>query len=121
MADTVNGDHDRRVDGDWSLLWNQPARELTPFFGTGLVMWTFLSQVLTDCTSIFVAHSNFYRNQKMSFSVSIYAVIYKNVPILAHSLIIVVVLIIAFDVPVNRYQLHIIPALVVTWVMMVWV
>ena len=62
----------------WSLLWKQPLRELMPFFGIGLIMWTFLTQVLTDCTAIFVTHGNLYRNQKMNFSVSIYSVVYKN-------------------------------------------
>src|SRR5215470_531255 len=47
----------------WSLLWNQSLPELMPFIGTSIIMWNFLSQVLTECTSIFVTHSNFYRNQ----------------------------------------------------------
>lgn len=106
--------------GVWSLLWNQPLRDLLPFFGTGLIMWTYLSQVLTDCTAIFVTHGNLYLNQRMNFSVSIYSVIYKNTIMLAHSLIVVVILIVAFDVPVNWYQLQIIPAFVLTWITMVW-
>jgi ABC-type polysaccharide/polyol phosphate export permease len=104
----------------WSLLWNQPVHELMPFIGIGLIMWTFLSQVLTDCTSIFVTHANFYRNQKMSFSVSVYSVIYRNTMVLAHSLIIIVVLIVAFGVPINWYLLQIVPALVLTCVAMAW-
>jgi lipopolysaccharide transport system permease protein len=85
----------------WSLLFNQPIRELMPFIGTSLIIWNYLSQVLIDCTSIFVEQGNLYRNQKMNFSVSIYSVIYKNTIMLAHNLIIIVVLIVAFDVPVN--------------------
>jgi lipopolysaccharide transport system permease protein len=56
----------------------------------------------------------------MNFSVSIYSVIYRNTIMLAHSLIIIIVLIIAFDVPVNWYLLQIVPALVLTWITMVW-
>lgn len=104
----------------WSLLWKQPLRELMPFFGVGLIMWTYLSQALSDFTAVLITHGNLYRNQKMNFSVSIYAVVYKNTLILAHSLIIIVVLIVAFDVPVNWYLLQIIPALALTCVAMVW-
>jgi lipopolysaccharide transport system permease protein len=39
---------------------------------------------------------------------------------LPHSLIIIVVLIVAFDVPVNWYLLQIVPALGLTWIAMVW-
>jgi ABC-type polysaccharide/polyol phosphate export permease len=104
----------------WSLLWNQPIRELMPFLGVGLIIWNYLSQVLIDCTSIFIDQGNLYRNQKMNFSVSIYSVIYKNTIMLAHSLTIIVVLIVAFDVPVNWYLLQIVPAFGLTWIGMVW-
>jgi homopolymeric O-antigen transport system permease protein len=83
----------------WSLLWNQPLQELMPFFGIGVIIWNFMTQVLTECTSIFVTHGSFYRNQKMIFSVSVYSVIYNNTMMLAYNLIVVVVLIIAFGVP----------------------
>jgi len=104
----------------WSLLWQQPIHELLPFFGVSLIMWTHLQQVLIDCTAIFVEHGNLYRNQKMNFSVSIYSVIYKNTIVLAHSLVIIVVLIVAFGVPVNWYLLEIVPAFGLTWIGMVW-
>jgi ABC-type polysaccharide/polyol phosphate export permease len=104
----------------WSILYNQPVGELAPFIGVGFVVWSFLSQVLTDCTMVFVSHGNFYRNQKMSFSVSIFSVIYKNSIVLAHSLIIVLGLIVLFGVPVNWYDLQIVPALLLTWITMLW-
>jgi lipopolysaccharide transport system permease protein len=104
----------------WSVLWHQPVRELLPYFGTSLIMWTYLSQILTECTSIFVNHGNFYRNQKMNFSVSIYSVIYRNTLILAHSLVIIVVLVVAFGVPINWYLLQIVPAFALTWIMLIW-
>src|SRR5262245_52616783 len=83
-------------------------------------MWTFLSQVLIDSTTVFVTQGNFYRNQKMNFSVSVYSVIYKNTMVLAHSLVIIVILIVAFGLPVNWYSLQIVPAFALTCIMMAW-
>ena len=108
------------MGGVWSLLWKQPLRELLPFVGVGIIMWSFITQVLTECTLIFITHGHFYRNQKMNFSVSVYSVIYNNTLVLAYNLIIVVVLIIAFGVPINWYQLQIVPAFVLTWITMAW-
>ena len=108
------------LGGVWSLLWNQPLQDIMPFFGASLILWTYLSQVLTDCTAAFVTHGNLYRNQKMHFSVSIYALIYKNTLMLVHSLIIIVVLVVGFGVPINWYLLQIIPALVLTWIGLMW-
>ncbi len=104
----------------WSLLWNQPLHELMPFIGIGIIMWHFMAQGLTECTSVFIAHGTFYRNQKMNFSVSVYSVVYKNAFILAHNLIIIVILIFAFGVPVNWYLLQILPAFALTCIMMAW-
>ncbi len=104
----------------YSLLFNQPIHVLMPFIGVGLIMWNYLSQVLIECTSIFASQGNLYRNQKMNFSVSIYSVIYKNTIILAHSLVIIAVLIVVLDVPVNWHLLQIVPAFGLTWISMVW-
>jgi lipopolysaccharide transport system permease protein len=104
----------------WSLLWNQPIHELGPFMGMSIIIWSFLSQILIDCTLTFGSQATLYLNQRMNFSVSIYSVIYKNTIMLAHSLIIVVVLIVAFGVPVNWYLLQIVPAFALTLITMVW-
>jgi ABC-type polysaccharide/polyol phosphate export permease len=104
----------------WSILWAQPLRELMPFFGVGIIVWNFMAQVITESTTIFVDHGRFYRNQRMNFSVSIYSLIYKNTLILIHNLIIIVVLILAFGVPINWYLLQIVPALALTWIMLAW-
>src|SRR5262249_11857159 len=77
----------------WSLLWNTPLHDLMPFMGTSVIVWGFLSQTISDCTTVFVAQRNYYRNQRMHFSVSIYSVIHKNMIILAHNFILVIVLI----------------------------
>ena len=108
------------LTGVFALLFNQPIHQLMPFVGTSVIIWNYLSQIIIECTSIFAGQASLYRNQKMNFSVSIYSVIYRNTIMLAHSLIIIIVLIIAFDVPVNWYLLQIVPALVLTWITMVW-
>ena len=105
----------------WSLLFKQPVRELLPYFGISLIMWNFMSQVLIECTGVFTAHGQFYRNQRMNFAVSIYSVVYKNTIIIGYNLIIIALLIAIFGIPVNWYLLQIFPAFVLTWLMLLWV
>jgi lipopolysaccharide transport system permease protein len=104
----------------WSMMSNQPVEELVPYIGAGMVIWNYFSQVLTDCTTVFVLHGNLYRNQGMNFSVSIYSVIYKNTIIFAHGLLIIIGLILLFGVPINWYDLQIVPGLLLTWISMLW-
>ena len=105
----------------WSLLWQQPIHELGPYMGVSIIVWNYLSLALIDCTTIFSSQANLYRNQKMNFSVSIYSVIYKHTIMLAHSLIIIVALIVIFGVPINWYLLQIVPGFELTMIAMVWV
>jgi ABC-type polysaccharide/polyol phosphate export permease len=88
--------------------------------GVSVIIWNYLSQVLIDCTTIFGIQAHLYRNQKMNFSVSIFSVIYKNTIMLAHSLVIIIVLIVIFGVPVNWYLLQIVPAFGLTLIGLVW-
>jgi lipopolysaccharide transport system permease protein len=104
----------------WSLLWNEPLGQLMPFIGIGLIVWNFIIQALNECTAVLITHGYLYRNQKMNFSVSIYSVVYKNTLMLAHSLIIVAALILVFGVPINWCQLQIAPAILLTWITMLW-
>jgi ABC-type polysaccharide/polyol phosphate export permease len=105
----------------WSLLFKHPVHDLLPFFGVSVIMWNFMSQVLIECTAVLTAHSQFYRNQKMNFAVSIYSGIYKNTIIVGYNLIIIAILIAIFDIPVNWSLLQIIPAFILTCLMLLWV
>jgi lipopolysaccharide transport system permease protein len=104
----------------WSLIWNQPLRELMPFIGIGFIVWTYLSQAITECTTVFTSQADMYLNQRMNFSVSISSIIYKNTIILAHSSIIALALILIFGVPINWHDLRIVPAFILVWIVTLW-
>jgi ABC-type polysaccharide/polyol phosphate export permease len=99
----------------YAVLFRQPVASMLPWVGIGMIVWGHFSVIANECTGIFAAHGPYYLNQKMVLSVSIISVIYRNAIILAHNMIIVVVLIIAFGVPVNLNTLALVPGLLVCW------
>ncbi len=105
----------------WSILWKQPIEQLMPFVGAGMIIWTYMSTVINECTAVFPSHANIYRNQKTNFSVSIYSVVYKNTIVLAHNVLIILALILIFPVKKNLYILQLIPGLLFMWITMGWV
>ena len=104
----------------WALLWRHPVADLMPFVGSGVILWNYISAVITECTSIFSTHANIYRNQKTSFPVSVYSIIYKNTIVLAHNALIIVALILIFQVPVRWHLLQLIPGFILIWITMTW-
>jgi len=99
----------------WAFLWRQPVSSMMPWIGTSMILWAYISAVLSECIKIFSVHSRYYLNQKMVLSVSILSVIYKNTIILVYNILIVIVLIFVFDVPVGLNLLTLGPSLILTW------
>src|ERR1044071_634622 len=105
----------------WSLLWGQSMRSFTPYIGIGLIIWKFLAQILIESTSVFTTHVGLYRNQRMSYAVSILSVIYRTLLIRGHNFGIVFLLVVGFDLPINLYLFQIVPGFLITAVMLTWV
>ncbi|MGG6897392.1 ABC transporter permease [Rhizobium sp. BR 315] len=74
----------------WSLLWRMPVSGILPYIAVAMVFWAFITGVLNEATTAFSSMGNMFLNQKTSFSVAIYAVIYRNLIYVAYNLIIVV-------------------------------
>jgi ABC-type polysaccharide/polyol phosphate export permease len=104
----------------WALLWRQPVADLMPFVGSSLIFWGYLSAVITECTNAFSSHVNIYRNQKTSFAVSIYSIIYKNTLILAHNALVIAAVILIFQVPLRWYLFQLVPGFILVWITMTW-
>jgi ABC-type polysaccharide/polyol phosphate export permease len=89
----------------WALLWHQPVANLLPYVAASIVAWTFMTGVLREGSTAFVTNASYYLNQKMSFSMSIVAIIYRNLVVLLHNLVVVAVIDLIFLQPPSAYLL----------------
>lgn len=78
----------------WSLIWKMKIDEYLPYVGVGHVVYLFISQTLNDSTSIFVADSRYYLNEKMPFMMSVCSHIYRSILIFIHNIPLIIILII---------------------------
>jgi ABC-type polysaccharide/polyol phosphate export permease len=104
----------------WSFLWNQPVSSMMPWIGTSMILWAYISAIISECTRIFSVHSRYYLNQKMVLSVSVFSVIHKNTIILLYNMLIILALIVIFRVPLRLDLLTLAPSLVLTWIALLW-
>lgn len=81
----------------WSLIWKMKIDEYLPYVGVGHVMYLFLSQSVNDSTSIFVADSRVYLNDKLPFMISVGAHLYRSFIVFLHNIPTVILLIIWSD------------------------
>tara|TARA_R110002110_G_scaffold376568_2_gene586615 strand:- start:124425 stop:125219 length:795 start_codon:yes stop_codon:yes gene_type:complete len=106
LAVTVVG-----IGGVFSLLWNIETRSLIPHIATGLILWTFISQVVNEGTSVFASNAQIIKSVKLPMSLHAYRLISKNFIVAAHHLLIYVAVILIYDLPIGHLTLLAIPGL----------
>ena len=96
----------------WSLLWNMSVAELLPYFAVSYICWTFLTAFLTEASGVFVGTSNYFINQRMSFSTVIYALTYRNLITLTHNSVIIIFVLVFFKIQISWHLIESIAGLI---------
>lgn len=105
----------------WSRLWNVNLDTFFPFVAAGLVIWTFMSAMIMEGTSTFLNAEGLIKSQNFSFTMLAATIVWRNLVILAHNLLIIVVVWIIFRVPLSWEMLYFFPGLLLIFVNSLWV
>jgi lipopolysaccharide transport system permease protein len=104
----------------FGTLFGQPMREFLPYLAVGLVMWNFMSASINEgCTALSDA-SGIVLQVKMPLWVHIARVMWKNLIILGHNLLILPLVFLFFWRPVSPVALLAIPGLVLLILNLLW-
>lgn len=104
----------------FGTLFGQPLREFLPYLAVGLVMWSFMSASINEgCTALSDA-SGIVLQVKMPLWVHIARVMWKNLIILGHNLLIVPLVFLVFWRPVSPVAFLAIPGLVLIILNLLW-
>jgi ABC-type polysaccharide/polyol phosphate export permease len=91
-----------------------PVASILPYITVAMIFWGLISGTLNESTAALTSIGNLFLNQKTSFSVAIYTLIYRNLITTGYNFIIVVVVFICFQVVPNWNIVMILPGLVLT-------
>src|SRR5262245_3621200 len=104
----------------YSRLFNMELTRYLPFLTVGLVIWSFISSVITEGCETFLSARNVITQVRMPFSVHAWRTVYRNLIVLAHNMVIVPVVLIIFRVPVGWSVVAIVPALAILTINGIW-
>jgi ABC-type polysaccharide/polyol phosphate export permease len=76
-----------------SGLWHLEIREYLPFFVSGMVAWFLVSIIVTEASSLFVSGQALFRNVKFEYSILAYALVWRNIIVFLHNLVVYVVIV----------------------------
>jgi ABC-type polysaccharide/polyol phosphate export permease len=105
----------------YARLFNMEIVHYLPFLTVGLVLWTFLSSVINEGCQTFLSAQNVIQQVPMPFSVHVWRTVYRNLLVLAHSLVIVPFVLVIFGVSIHWDVVWIIPAFVLVTINSAWI
>ena len=95
----------------WSALWNVAPGSLLPHLTVSILIWQFMSSVITEATEIFPSNRHLLLSQRLACSTLIFSSVYKNLIILAHNAVIIVLVFLISQTPITSQILLLVPAL----------
>jgi ABC-type polysaccharide/polyol phosphate export permease len=105
----------------WSQLWNMNVREYLPFVAAGMLGWTLVSAIIVDGTTAFTSAEPLIKSLQFPLTVLTCAVVWRNVILFFHNLLVFVGIAIFCGIPLTWGTLLLVPALILIAINGVWV
>ncbi|RVW00852.1 galactan export ABC transporter permease subunit Wzm/RfbD [Rhodococcus spongiicola] len=82
----------------YSALLNIPLQEFLPYVTVGLIVWALISASILEGSEVFIANEGLIKQLPSALSVHVYRLVWRQILLLAHNLLIYVILLVAFGV-----------------------
>lgn len=105
----------------WSKLWQIPIKDYLPYFTVGLLIWTFISTLLTEATQLFVKSAGIIKQINLPFSYYVLALVWKNFVMFSHHLIVYFLVVIFFKVSLSWSFFLLLPGLMLYFINAFWI
>ncbi len=96
----------------YSRLFNQQLDEYIPYLTCGILIWTYISSVVTDSTEIFMSSKEFIEGMKIPYFLFILRMLWRNIIIFLHNFVVYILVVCFFHVKINLGILLAVPGFV---------
>ncbi|TLM78777.1 ABC transporter permease [Microbulbifer harenosus] len=101
-------------------LFNSPMVEFLPFLAAGIILWTFISSVVTEGCSEFVSAQGIIKQLPIPLFVHTLRMIWRNCIILFHNIIIFPVVLLVLGGSFNANVIFVVPGFLLLLVNLAW-
>jgi ABC-type polysaccharide/polyol phosphate export permease len=105
----------------WAQLWKQDPKSYLPFLTSGMLAWALVSTLITEGCHVFTSGENIIKSLRFNYTVLTCSVIWRNLIVLLHNLIIFVAVMIYADVQLTWQSFLIFPGLLMISLNAIWV
>jgi len=105
----------------YSRIFKADVTEYIPFLCLGLMTWTLISAIVLDACGCFISAETIIKQIKMPFSVHVFRVVWRNLIIAGHNIVVYIGVMVYFQIMPTINVLYFVPALILTILNAVWV
>ena len=102
-------------------IFKTPMREFLPFLAAGIILWTYISTVIIEGCTAFSSSDAIIKQLPLPLSLHVMRVLWRNLVILAHNIVILPLLFVIFLKSPSSTILLAIPGLILTTLTLGWV
>jgi ABC-type polysaccharide/polyol phosphate export permease len=89
----------------YGRLFKLPLEVYTPFLASGIIIWGFISTLLNEGCASLIAADSLIKQVRMPISLHVWRVVFRNLLIFLHNVVILVPIWLIFDTPVSLPRL----------------
>ena len=101
-------------------IFNSPMKEYLPHLAAGIIFWAFISGVINDGCLSFVEAEGMIKQLPIPLFVHIVRIVWRNILILLHNLVILPVVMLLLGVPITLQIFLILPGIALVLVNLTW-
>lgn len=105
----------------YSALWKMEVSKYLPYLTSGLMVWWPVSAIISESSTAFSGNLGILRQASLPFSAFIFTIVWRNLIIFGHHMVVYIPLVLCFGVPVGWNSLLIVPGLVLVCACGAWV
>lgn len=82
-------------------LFKMPLKDYLPFLSVGLILWNLISTLMIEGCQVFISSEGTIKQLPVPISVHVYRMVWRNLIVLAHNIVIYAAVVVYFDVPIG--------------------
>ena len=96
----------------YGALFRQDLKTYLPYLAVGVVVWSLVSSLITEGCNTFISAEGAIKQLPVPISVHVFRMVWRNMIVFAHNVMIVIVLVLLFNIPVGAATLMAVPGLI---------
>jgi ABC-2 type transport system permease protein/lipopolysaccharide transport system permease protein len=85
----------------YSALFHMPTQEYLPYLAIGMIVWMLIANLIGEGCNTFIAAEGAIKQVPIPISVHIFRMVWRNVIIFFHNIVIYIIMILPFNIDVN--------------------